>query len=90
MDDPIYRMQGGEKIKMLSLREGHEKVKKLRENILGMMETDKWNDYLKQQALELRKKQMFDFVKKIDDNKRSYDLNDDDIKELKTILCHRT
>ena len=71
MDDPIYRIENSKKIKMLSLREGHEKVKKLRENILGMMKTGEWNDYLKQQGLELRKKQMFEFVKKIDDNKRS-------------------
>lgn len=90
MDEPIYRIENGKKIKMLSLREGREKVEKLIENIFGMMETGEWNEYLKKQALELRKKQMFDFVKKIDDNKRSYDLNDDDIKELKTILCHRT
>ncbi len=86
MDDPIYRIENGKRIKMLSLREGHEKVKKLRDNILEMMETDEWNEYLKQQALERRKELMFDFVEKIEKNKREYNLNEDDIKQLHTIL----
>lgn len=86
MDEPRYRTQGGKKIKMLTLTEGQEKLKKLKENILHMQETGEWNDYLKEQALQRRKELMFNFVKKIDDNKREYNLSEDDIKELHTIL----
>lgn len=86
MDDPIYRIKDGKRIKMLSLTEGQAKLKKLKDNISEMMETGEWNDYLKEQALQRRKELMFAFVKKMNDNKHAYNLNEDDIKELHTIL----
>ena len=60
MDEPIYRIKDGERIKMLSLREGHEKIEKLREHINEMKESGEWDEYLKQQALNRRKEQMFE------------------------------
>jgi len=55
MDKPIYRMQGGEKVKMVSLNEGRRMTSELIAKVREMKMRGEWADELKRQKLENNK-----------------------------------